>query len=431
MNNIDLALKSKTFCIVPFTHIATKTDGDIKLCCRSRPISNINESSMEETWNNETYKRVRKQVLSNERPEECMACWRHEDIGVTSMRQRLNKTRWDTYSPSLLTVQEDYSMPFEIPVLEAKLSNLCNLKCRMCHPLDSTSWYADWRSIEHLMENANQSTHAKVKQYNLTEKPYMSGWKDNENFWKELEKMAPHIRRVDFAGGEPLTDPLHYKVLHILKTYGENIELYYSSNLTNLNYKQDDVEKLWNYFKGVILSVSIDGTGEVYNYIRQLSDYDVIKSNILKIYNHPKLTGIQAAVTLQVYNSFDIPKMFDEFVEDLNIDVHTHRVNYPTFLDSRVIPEILRKKIIQNLEQYKQSIPYKTHINWSNQRKKYVTRNVQDAINMLNGGDMEDQLEKFVEFSDTLDQKQNVKITWRQLIPELADYVDSNKNKNV
>jgi hypothetical protein len=37
-------------------------------------------------------------------------------------------------------------MPFELPTMEIKLNNLCNLKCRMCNPLDSTSW-KDWDQV--------------------------------------------------------------------------------------------------------------------------------------------------------------------------------------------------------------------------------------------------------------------------------------------
>ena len=32
------------------------------------------------------------------------------------------------------------------PVLEwdIRLGNLCNIKCRMCHPSESTQWYNEW-----------------------------------------------------------------------------------------------------------------------------------------------------------------------------------------------------------------------------------------------------------------------------------------------
>lgn len=424
MNNKDKALNSKTFCILPFIHMATKTDGDLKLCCRSWPVGNINNTSIKELWNSDIYKDVRKQFLHGEKPEQCHACWRHEDIGVRSMRQRYNSYRTEQYIDVLDEMTDDYTLPFKIPIIEAKLSNFCNLKCRMCHPLDSTSWSKDWKIIEHLMKDANESTYRKVIEYDLTTKPYISAYDKNENFWKEFEQLAPFLERIEFAGGEPLIDPVHYKILHILKPYGNNIEIKYSTNLTKLNYKKDSIEELWNYFKGVNVMISIDGTYEIYDYIRQLGNYAEVKKNIIKIGKHPKIKFLGAACTLQVYNSFNIPEIFDEFTEELDIEVHTHRVNYPKFLDSRVIPMELRKTLIEDLKAYLEKIKSKTHPNWTENRKKNVSNHVNDAINMLSGGDMTEQLQSFVEFSDKLDKKQKVKKTWRQLLPKLEGYVN-------
>jgi molybdenum cofactor biosynthesis enzyme MoaA len=129
----------------------------------------------------------------------------------------------------------------------------------MCHPLDSTSWSKDWSEIEHLMEDANGSTFRKVKEFNLTRKPYISGWENNENFWKEFKELAPYFERIEFAGGEPLIDPIHYRILHILEPYAKNIELKYSTNLTKLNYKKDNVMELWNNFKSVEIRKDLQG----------------------------------------------------------------------------------------------------------------------------------------------------------------------------
>ena len=219
-----MKIDSNTFCILPFIHMATKTDGDLKLCCRSWPIANIKDTSIEDLWNSNTYKRIRKQLLNNERPPECAACWRHEDINVRSMRHRVNKTR-QLYFSVIDELQDDYSLPFKIPILEAKLSNFCNLKCRMCHPLDSTSWHADWQYIHHLMEKANTSTYQKVLDYNLINKPYVSAFDNNDDFWNQFDKMIPYFDLIEFAGGEPLIDPIHYKIIHKLKDRVQNISL--------------------------------------------------------------------------------------------------------------------------------------------------------------------------------------------------------------
>ena len=70
---------SCTFCMHPFTGLATREDGAIKICCRSQPIAWIQKESLEQAWNNENMQRVRKQILNNERPEECRPCFELED----------------------------------------------------------------------------------------------------------------------------------------------------------------------------------------------------------------------------------------------------------------------------------------------------------------------------------------------------------------
>lgn len=420
MDTKKLAENSETFCLLPFIHMATKTDGDMKLCCRSWPVGNINDTNIKDLWNSDKYKEVRKQMLNGERPQECHACWRHEDIGVRSMRQRYNKTRMKRYLPKLEKMTDDYSMPFEIPILEAKLSNFCNLKCRMCHPLDSTSWSKDWKEIEHLMEDANESTFTKVREYNLTRKPYVSGWENNEDFWKEFEELAPYFERIEFAGGEPLIDPIHYKILHILKPYGDKIEIKYSTNLTKLNYKKDNILDLWNHFKEIQINVSIDGIYDVYDYIRQLGDYNVVKENIQKVRNHPKVTALVGACTVQVYNIEHLPEIADEFVEELGLWFHTHRVNYPKFLDCRVIPDKHKQYITNKLENYLESLDNK---NWTIEEIKNTKSHIQDAISSINGGDMTKEIPNFINFSDTLDKKQNVTKSWQELLPKLKDAI--------
>ena len=83
-----MTCNSKTFCMHPFTGLATREDGAIQVCCRSHPIGNIQDSTLEEIWNNDAMRLVRKQVLCGERPEVCKPCFDLEDQGVESLRQR-------------------------------------------------------------------------------------------------------------------------------------------------------------------------------------------------------------------------------------------------------------------------------------------------------------------------------------------------------
>ena len=78
---------SKTFCILPWMHLATNASGNLRVCCNSIPGQNfitkedgtpfkLNKDNLEEAWNSEVYKKIRKQMLDGERPEMCTRCFR-------------------------------------------------------------------------------------------------------------------------------------------------------------------------------------------------------------------------------------------------------------------------------------------------------------------------------------------------------------------
>ena len=303
----------------PFTGLATREDGAIKVCCRSSPVGFIQEDLLENIWNNDTMKDIRKKVLNNERPKECQPCFDLEDQGVESMRQRhikgiIPEARINLYPDALQDLKDDFSMPFEIATMELKLNNLCNLKCRMCNPLDSTSWN-DWESIEEFYIKENNFLAKLVDDLNLKNKPYLDKFGDNKNWWKSLEKLLPYFRRVEFAGGEPLMDPQHYRILDMLAPYGHQIEIKYATNLSVLGIKGG--RNIWDYwpkFKSVAVNVSIDGIEENYEHIRGNAKWSDLTNNIKQIQTISNISRIVGAVTVQVGNIMILDKIIEKFL---------------------------------------------------------------------------------------------------------------------
>mgnify|MGYP003330372379 CR=1 FL=1 len=193
-----------------------------------------------------------------------------EDQGSVSMRQSMNKTRQKMIPKTCSTL-----MPFEVPVLELKMSNLCNFRCRTCKPDLSTTWLKDWADVKHEYEIIGIYIDTK-RQTNF----------DNDQFVDDILKLAPTIEIVEFAGGEPLMDPLHYKVLNALEPFAANITVKYSTNLSKVKFGKFDTIASWSKFKKVDLSLSIDGYPELNNYIRTESDTDVLAENLKLVKSH-------------------------------------------------------------------------------------------------------------------------------------------------
>lgn len=410
----------------PFTGLATREDGAIQVCCRSHPIGFIDKERLEEVWNNETMCRIRKQVLNGERPPECEPCFSLEDQGVESLRQRhikgeIPEARINLYPNALDQLTDNYTMPFEIPTMEIKLNNLCNLKCRMCHPMDSTSWN-DWDQVEKFYRKEKNIIANLVEVHDLKRKPHLDKFEDNPKWWKDFEKLLPYFRRVEFAGGEPLMDPQHYRILDMLSKYGHQIEIKYATNLSMLGKSNRTIWEYWPKFKSVAVNVSIDGMGKSYEYIRGNASWAELINNVKQIQEIPNITRIVGAVAVQVSNIMILDKMIEYFLNDLGIVFYTNMVKYPRLLSAQTIPPELKNQAItrllnvqDRLVDFKMIQQYPMLLN--------ITRGqIQGVINFLQANDLHHLWADTVEFNKVLDASRD-QGPFEEITPEFKPYV--------
>jgi len=404
----------------PFTGLATREDGAVKVCCRSHPIGFIQKNTLEEIWNNDTIQRIRKQVLNNERPTECAPCFNLEDQGVESLRQRhisgvIPEARINLYPNTPLQPL----MPFEFPTMEIKMNNLCNLKCRMCNPMDSTSWN-DWSEIESHYKKEDNFLVQKIIDLNLQNKPFLDSFVDTPNWWESFEKLLPYFRRVEFAGGEPLMDPTHYKILDMLATYGNNIEIKYATNLTMLGKSNRTVWQYWPKFKSVAVNVSIDGIGASYEYIRGNASWAELVNNIKQIQTIPNINRIVGAVAVQVSNVMVLDKMIKYFLDDLGVVFYTNIVQYPNVLSIQVLPEALKEQATINLNFAKLYIQDYKLVKEHPMLLDLTLKQIDGIINFMWAKDQSDKWKDCIDFNTKLDATRGQSFT--DVTPEFKDY---------
>jgi MoaA/NifB/PqqE/SkfB family radical SAM enzyme len=418
-------MQSKTFCMHPFTGLATREDGAVKVCCRSHPIGFIQDASLEYHWNSEVMQRIRRQVLRGERPTECSPCFALEDQGVESLRQRhiagkIPEARITLYPNAVSTMRHDFTMPFEIPTMEIKMNNLCNLKCRMCNPMDSTSWN-DWDEIETHYKKEDNFLVQKIVDLNLKNKPFLDSFVDTPNWWESFEKLLPYFRRVEFAGGEPLMDPTHYKILDMLAPYGDNIEIKYATNLTMLGKSNRTVWQYWPKFKSVAVNVSIDGIGDSYEYVRGNASWAELINNIKQIQTIPNISRIVGAVAVQVSNVLILDKMIEYFLNDLGIVFYTNMVNYPNVLSAQVLPKPLKILAITRLINVQERLEEFKLIKEHPMLLDLTKGQIAGVINYLESNDQSDKWQECIEFNHKLDATRNQ--CFEKITPEFIPYV--------
>lgn len=421
MNN-----NSNTFCMHPFTGLATREDGAVKVCCRSQPVGWIQDQSLEDIWNGAAMREVRKQILCGERPEVCRPCFDLEDQGVESLRQRhingvIPEARINLYPNALDNLREDYTMPFEFPTMEIKLNNLCNLKCRMCNPLDSTNW-KDWDEVKPFYERENNYLVPTVAKLVKTPGQYIGPFDDTDRWWASFEKLLPHFRRVEFAGGEPLMDPQHYKILDMLKPYAKNIEIKYATNGTTLGIsKGRTVHDYWPYFKSVAVNVSLDGIHDVYDHIRSNSNFSEVEKNIKEIQSISNVSRVVGAFTAQAGNILQAAQCIDYFINEMNIVFYSHRVSYPNVLSAQVLPQELKELAIERLTAVDRALWAFDNVQKYPILEKITRQQIRDNINYLQAKDQSHLWPDFLEFNRRLDQSRNSK-SILDVVPEFKNY---------
>ena len=409
----------------PFTGLATREDGGIKVCCRSHPVGFIQDSTLEDIWNNDAMRRIRKQVLNNERPPECEPCFNLEDQGVESLRQRhingvIPEARIKLYPNAISKMSANYTMPFEIPTMELKLNNLCNLKCRMCNPTDSTSWN-DWKEVEEFYIKENNYLVKTIQELKLIESPYLDKFTDNPAWWSNLEKLLPYFQRVEFAGGEPLTDPTHYRILEMLQPYAKNIEVKYATNLTSLGKGSRNVFDYWPAFKSVAVNVSIDGIGPSYEYIRGNACWDDVVANIKRIQEISNVSRIVGAVAVQVSNIMILDQMIESFLNDLGIVFYTNMVNYPNVLSIQVLPNELKAIAMTKLRNVQKRVPEFKYVKENPILLGITLQQIDGIINFILAKNTTHLWDDCVEFNRRLDVTRNQ--SFIDVTPEFKDYV--------
>ena len=408
----------------PFTGLATREDGAIKVCCRSHPIGFIQNDTLEDIWNNDNMRRIRQQVLHGERPAECAPCFALEDQGVESLRQRhisgvIPEARINLYPHALNGMDENFRMPFELPTMELKLNNLCNLKCRMCNPTDSTSWN-DWKEVEEFYVKEDNYLVKNILELKLIDSPYLDKFTDNPKWWSSLEKLLPYFRRVEFAGGEPLTDPTHYRILEMLQPYAKDIEVKYATNLTSLGKGKRNVFDYWPAFKSVAVNVSIDGIGASYDYIRGNGDWNEVVENIKLVQQIPNVSRIVGAVAVQVSNVLILDKMIEYFLNDIGIVFYTNMVNYPNVLSAQVLPNELKALAITKLKAVRELVPDFKYVKENPILLGITLNQIDGIVNYLLANDQNDKWEDCVEFNRRLDATRNQ--SFFDVTPEFKPY---------
>jgi MoaA/NifB/PqqE/SkfB family radical SAM enzyme len=287
---------SDSFCIYPWINLRISTVGDISPCCtNTENISNLAQTTIQEAYHSESMKDLRHSFLAGKFPSSCSSCWKEEAVGKPSMRQRAK------YKFKELYYKLDYQKENinNLQLFDLNLGNACNLSCKICNKNSSSSIaeqeYADGIISTVELQDLKQSVN----------------WADSKEFWDQLLEVVQNIKYLDLYGGEPLMSKMHFKFLQRLieLDVAKNIKIDYNSNGTIYSERFFD---LWQHFKEIKISFSIDDIGIRFEQQRVGAKWNSVCENIIK-YNARRSEKFITEVfpTINIQNVLWLPELLD------------------------------------------------------------------------------------------------------------------------
>ena len=372
MNNEYLLKESKSFCMLPWLHIYTTPSGEAAPCCIAKtipdkygqriPIADATKDSMMEIVNSEKMKKLRLDMLSDVKNPICETCHLYEKKLKTQSSRQANNNKFGKYFDEVMnaTIKDGSLSEFKMRYSDIRFSNICNFKCRTCGPSFSSQW-----EQENIRNNINQHPIAK---------------NNRKEFLQEAIDQIPNLGLVYFAGGEPLITEEHYIMLEEMIRQGRtDITLMYSTNLSNLKFKNKDLISLWkNFTKNIMIYDSVEDN---FHLVKKYTNISLRINTVLSLYNYK---------TFLEFNQY----LFDKNL--YNKDDHIHNLSSPGYLSSNILPQHHKEegkiKILKLLEMMKEQ-DRKQNINsvesiidwamfpgenlWENYKEEFRTNTIQ------------------------------------------------------
>lgn len=406
-------IKNTTLCAVPWMHLNFEPNGKVVPCCLTSHhnyfAGDLKTETIDEIWNSDNMKKLRKEMIEGKRPSICDTCWKKEEVTGVSGRTHHNKDFPDVIEkiPSI-TLEDGTCTEMDLKYWDFRFSNLCNFKCRSCGPRYSSAWVPDAKKLGY----ADQEKVWNIE--SVEDKP-------NVDF---LENQIDNVKRIYFAGGEPLLMPEHWQILDkLVENKKFDVKLSYNTNCSVLEYGKKNVIDYWKQWQLGKLEVwpSIDEIGDRAELIRSGTVWSKVEKNLKEIAKHDNII-MRPGITVGAWNVHRLPVIIKHLIQlgviRRNPIIYKY-VNYNNFffnlLDHpkhyhvSILPTEYREKTIESLEQFivKHNAMYDTDIG------PIFTQIIHELAKPFDA----ESAKKFLHVSSQMDKLRNESIF--EVIPEL------------
>lgn len=317
---------NKNFCAVPWNGFEIFPTGDIKTCAMGQTtLGNVHQNTVSEILQSDQAISIKQNMLDNKADKNCVLCHHRyaDNDEFTYLRDHYNK----------LLVKQDVNYldvnEFKLNTIDLHWSNICNLRCVMCNPRQSSLIAKD---EDFDLQPINDDTIETITKMVL----------DNQYNMQELY----------LSGGEPFYIPHNVRLLKRI----ENKDIHMRIN-TNMQWIENNpLLKVLLDYKNVLLTMSADAVGEKFEYIRNGSKWKLFADNIEYIKSKTNF-DLRVNTIFSIINADSICDLIEYFYFDQGIqDITINLLYEPEPLDARNYPESKKQDIVTKLTEMKERI---------------------------------------------------------------------------
>ena len=322
--------KPNTLCLAPWTHTYLSPQSERRMCCASRePAQNfqqyIDTSSagtgryipitLDEHWNSDHMRSVRRRMMAGETLPECEVC-NDKLLNTSVYRSYFDHLFGHKYLQVLDTTDSTGFTTMKPVSWDYRFTNLCNFKCRTCGDMLSSAWESEQR--QHNMIDWSNPKNIWMQPEIKQQIEQFQDTQVEAEFSKAVEEHR--VEEVYWVGGEPLMYEQHWRYMKRIVELGDGPNVYarYNTNLSRVDYKGINLYRdILSRIRDWQICASLDGTGQIGEYIRTGLNYD----QWLKNFNE----GISYTTNnrqMRIDFTLTLPGMFEvERIERLSVSL--------------------------------------------------------------------------------------------------------------
>lgn len=319
--------------MAPWTHTYLSPQTERRLCCASRePAQNFEQYidtasgtgryipvTLDQHWNSEHMRSVRRRMMAGEILPECEVC-NNKLLNTSVYRDYFNQLFGHKYHEIESSTSIDGTTTMKPVSWDYRFSNLCNFKCRMCGDMLSSSWETEQRQHD-MIDWGNPKNNWMIPELRRE----ISRFQDTAIEQEFAQAVEEHrVEEIYWVGGEPLMYEQHWRYMKRIIELGDGKNVYarYNTNLSRINYCGTNLySDILDHVRDWQICASLDGTGEIGEYIRTGLDYQDWRQNFesgLKHQRHQRQMRIDFTLTLPgMFEIVAIQKLADEFGVEL------------------------------------------------------------------------------------------------------------------